>query len=218
MKNPIRPTIKTEVVPIFFVIISVILSFYFYAHFPDRVATHWNTQGMIDGWSSRAFAAFFFPALNIAIYFLLFFLPILDPKKANYENFRSAYHAIKFVLVFFLTTIYFLVGLNGVGFSVPVALFVPAGVGFLFLIIGYYLAGIKQNWFLGIRTPWTLNSEVVWQKTHRFGSWIFMLSGLLLIIASLLSQWTWIFMTIILVMILSIFIYSYFIYRQEQKG
>ncbi|HOZ36555.1 MAG TPA: SdpI family protein [bacterium] len=218
MKNPLRPTLKTEILPIIFVVISVVLSFYFYAHFPERVATHWNIQGQVDGWSGRGFAAFFFPALNLAIYLLVLFIPCLDPKKSNYEKFRTAYHGVKSVLVIFLTLIYFVVSLNALGQSVPVNIAVPLGIGAMFVVIGYYLDQVKQNWFMGIRTPWTLSSEIVWQKTHHFGSRVFMASGVLLIIVSFLPQWFWAFLIIIFLLILSTFLYSYLIYRQERKN
>ncbi|NMB48699.1 SdpI family protein [Candidatus Kuenenbacteria bacterium] len=218
MKNPLCPTLKTEILPILFVIVSIVLSFYFYAHFPARVATHWNIQGQVDGWSSRGFAAFFFPLLNLAIYLLMLYIPYLDPKKSNYEKFHTAYHAVKAVLVIFLTLIYFVVSLNALGYAVPVNLVVPLGIGILFIIIGYYLDRVKQNWFMGIRTPWAMSSETVWQKTHHFGSRIFMLSGFLLMIASFLSQWFWAFLLIIFLLVLSTFLYSYLVYRQEHRN
>jgi len=218
MKNPLCPTLKTEILPILFVIISIVLSFYFYTHFPARVATHWNIQGQVDGWSGRGFAAFFFPLLNLAIYLLMLYIPYLDPKKSNYEKFRAAYHGVKNILVIFLTLIYLVVSLNALGHKVPVNVIVPLGVGILFVIIGYYLDRVKQNWFFGIRTPWTLSSEVVWQKTHHFGSRVFMLGGLLFILGALFPAWFLPLFVILLLLILSVIVYSYLIYRRERKN
>ncbi|KKS41487.1 MAG: hypothetical protein UV02_C0026G0001 [Candidatus Kuenenbacteria bacterium GW2011_GWA2_42_15] len=218
MSNPIRPNLKTELVPILFVLVSIILSFYFFVHFPERVATHWGINGEANGWSSRSFAAFFFPALNLAIYLLMFFVPILDPKKANYEHFRTAYHAIKGALVIFLSLIYLVVGMNGLGYGAPVSLVVPVGIGALFVIIGYYLDCVKQNWFLGIRTPWTLSSELVWQKTHHFGSRVFIIGGVLLALAAFFPQALWIFLIVIFMMLAATILYSYLIYRLERKS
>lgn len=218
MNNPLRPTFKTEIIPILFILASLFLSFYCYAHFPEQVATHWGLNGEPNGWSSRGFAAFFFPALNLVIYLLMLFIPYLDPKKSNYENFRAAYHGVKNILVIFLTLIYLVVSLNALGYQVPVNVFVPLGVGALFIIIGYYLDGVKQNWFFGIRTPWTLSSEVVWQKTHHFGSRIFMLGGLLFILGALFPAWFLSLFVILLLLILSVIIYSYLLYRRERKN
>ena len=218
MSNPIRPTFKTELIPIIFVAASVVLSFYFFDRFPASVATHWNAAGAVDGYSSRGFAAFFFPILNLAIYLLLFFLPLLDPKKANYEHFRSAYHAIKDVLVVFMIVIYVLVGLNGLGIAAPVGPIVSIGVGCLFAVMGYFLDRVKQNWFMGIRTPWTLSSETVWQKTHHFGSRVFMASGALFVLAGFFSQLFLLTIILLVLMMSSTVLYSYIVYRQEHKG
>src|SRR3989338_7521407 len=173
MSNPIRPNLKTELVHILFVLVSIILSFYFFVHFPERVATHWGINGEANGWSSRSFAAFFFPALNLAIY----------------------------LLVIFLSLIYLVVGMNGLGYGAPVSLVVPVGIGALFVIIGYYLDCVKQNWFLGIRTPWTLSSELVWQKTHHFGSRVFIIGGVLLALAAFFPQALLIFLIVIFMML-----------------
>jgi uncharacterized membrane protein len=212
--NPIKPTLKTEIVPIIFLLISIVLSFYFYAHLPQRVVTHWNAAGEPDGYSSRAFAAFFFPFFNLAIYLLMLFIPYLDPKKSNYEKFINIYHIVKGALVVFLSVIYFIISLNGLGYKIPVNLAIPVGIGILFIIIGYYLKGVKPNWFFGIRTPWTLSSDRVWEKTHNFGSKIFMISGLLMLLVVIFPNWFLWLMGLFVVLILSTVIYSYLIYRK----
>ena len=216
MPNPIKPTLKTEFIPILFIIVAIIASLYFYQLFPDKVVTHLNAYGQPDGWSGKSFAAFFFPLLNLGIYLLLLFVPYLDPKKDNYKNFTKPYHVIKNTLVIFLSLLYFVVSLNALGYNIPVGLVVPAAVGLLFIILGYYLQDIKPNWFMGIRTPWTLSSEVVWQKTHKFGAKVFMICGVLVILASFLPAFiTW-FLVVFLALFLSLFIYSYLVYRREK--
>ncbi|NMC51574.1 SdpI family protein [Candidatus Kuenenbacteria bacterium] len=217
MKNPLAPNIKTEIVPIFFIVVGLILSVYFYSHFPERVATHWNISGEVDGWSSRGFSAFFFPALNLAIYLLMIGLPSLDPRRGNYENFRTAYHVIKGALVVFLSLIYFVVGLNGLGYKIPVGTIIPIGIGVLFVVIGYFLNHVKQNWFLGIRTPWTLSSESVWQKTHHFASRIFMFCGVLMAVCGFYPSFFWPAMIAILaLMVFGTIVYSYLVFRKEK--
>ena len=214
MSNPIKPTLKTELVPIIFVLTSIILSFYFYANFPEQVVTHWNAAGQPDGYSGRAFAAFFFPLFNLAIYLMMLFIPYLDPKKRNYHQFQNVYHIVKGALVVFLAGIYFVVSLNGLGYQIPVNVAIPVGIGILFIIIGYYLERVKPNWFFGIRTPWTLSSNRVWEKTHTYGSKIFMLGGLLMILAVIFPDWFLWLMGLFVVLILSTVVYSYLIYRK----
>jgi uncharacterized membrane protein len=214
MKNPIKPTIKTELVPLLFILLGLVLSLYFYTLFPERVATHWNATGEVDGYSGKAFAAFFFPILNIAIYLLMLFVPFADPRKKNYDKFKGVYHIVKGALVVFMSTIYIVLGLNGLGINMPVALITPIAVGLLFIVIGSYLGKVKPNWFFGIRTPWTLSSNKVWKKTHIFGGKVFILGGIFMILTVIFpSLFGW-FIGLFIAMILSIIIYSYVIYRK----
>lgn len=219
MGNPIKPSLKTEIVPIIFVLISIVSSFYFFRLFPDRVVTHWNFAGEPDGWSSRGFAAFFFPGFMIAMYLLLLFLPITDPKKDRYGEFRKVYHIFKGYFVFFFTLIYFVASLNNIGFKFDVGIIVSAGVGLLFIVIGNYLGKVKRNWFLGIRTPWTLSNDEVWNKTHRFGGKLFMIMGVIIMFIGISPTKLRIvlFVPSLIILLFGILAYSYIIYLKEQK-
>lgn len=213
MSSPIKPNIKSEIIPIIFLFLCLILSFYFYSNFPDRVAIHWNADGEIDGYSGRAFAAFFFPLLNIAIYLLMLFVPYADPRKKNYKKFENVYHIVKGALAVFLTAVYLVVGLNGLNYTMPINIVIPAGAGLLFIVIGTYLGKIKPNWFLGIRTPWTLSSDMVWEKTHRFGSKVFLFGGILIILSAFFPHYFGWFIGLFILMIFSVILYSYLIYK-----
>ena len=123
-------------------------------------------------------------------------------------------------MVVFFVGLYLLTGFNGLGYNLPVNIYVPVAIGLLFIIIGHYLKEIKTNWFIGIRTPWTMSSEKVWAKTHNFGGKVFMLIGLLLAIMPCWpSDWQLpIFLVLICLMLLGTVGYSYMVYRQEEKG
>ncbi len=141
-----------------------------YPRLPDRVPTHWNIRGEVDGWSSAAFAVFFFPAMALAMYALFDILPSLDPNKKRYEQFAGSYSVIRSGIVLFMDGIYLLTLMAGIGYSVNIGVFVKVGVSLLFILIGDRMGKIKQNWFLGIRVPWTLASEENWRRTHRFAA------------------------------------------------
>ncbi|MFA6321856.1 MAG: SdpI family protein [Candidatus Buchananbacteria bacterium] len=214
--NPVKPTFKTEVIPIIAILLSVLASFYFYANFPDLVPTHWNYRGEIDGYAPKLFGAFFFPALIIGIYLFFLFLPYLDPQKNRYQEFAKVYHTFKTLIVLFMVFIYFFTGLAGLGYPAPVNIVVPIGVGILFLVLGNYLGKIKPNWFMGIRTPWTMSNEEVWNKTHRLGGKIFMLIGLFMIFGTILPA-TWFFISFMAVVIIGSLIpifYSYWLFKK----
>lgn len=220
MSNPIKPTIKTEILPLVLILISLAASFYFYANFPDQVPTHWNFAGEVDSYSSKAFTAFFFPVLAVLMYFLFLVFPSIDPKKDRYNEFRKVYHIFKSLILAFLVIIYFIVGLNGLGYNISVSLWMPALIGLLFIVMGSYMAKIKPNWFMGIRTPWTLSSEEVWNKTHRFGGKMFILGGILMILQPFLpvSFRTTIFIITLVIVLAGTTGYSLIAYLREKKG
>jgi len=219
MPNPIKISLRSEAISIILILASIIASFFFYAHFPDRVATHWDFNNEVNGWSSRAFAAFFFPALILGMYLLFLFLPWLDPKKDRYAEFSKPYNIFKTIMIVFMTTIYGLVGLNGMGYNVNVGLYTPLLVGILFIIIGNYLSKFKLNWFIGMRTPWTLSSEEVWNKSNRFAGKLFILAGILMI-AQIFFPATWripVFIGMITVVVILPTAYSYWLYYKTKK-
>lgn len=182
MSLPYKINWHKEWLGIFILVITIILSFYFYQNFPETVPIHWNIYGQPDDWSGKYFAAFFFPGLILVIYLMMILLPIFDPMKQRYQEFSKSYQIIRFSLILFLSALYFLTSLNALGYAIPIGKVVPLGIGLLFIILGNFLPKVKKNWFVGIRTPWTLSNEDIWNKTHRLGGKIFMFCGLLMIL------------------------------------
>lgn len=216
MRNPIQLSIKSELPMIILILISVMASFWFYQNMPEMVPTHWGFNGQADGWSSSGFAAFFFPVLILGIYLLMITLPSLDPRQERYAEFIKPFWVIRFLLVTFLVLVYFAASLVGVGYDLSISKIVSVGVGLLFVILGNYLGKIKPNWFVGIRTPWTLSNEEVWNKTHRLGGKLFIILGLFFIFSFLIPI-SWIFPLMIgLVLLVSLgsMVYSYILYRK----
>ena len=220
MSNPVKPTIKTEILSIIIILLAVISSFYFYAHFPEQVPIHWNVSGEVDNYGSRALGAFLFPGIILGMYLLFLALPYLDPKKERYLEFRKVYHIFKAFLVLFMAVIYFISSFNALGYNIPVQFWVPVLVGLLFIVIGNYMSKIKPNWFIGIRTPWTLSSEEVWNKTHRLGGKAFIIGGgLMMLIALVPLPWIMpLFAIMLLTVVLGPGVYSYILYAREQKN
>lgn len=217
--NPIKPTIKTETIPLLLIIISVVLSFYFFANFPERVPIHWNAAGEVDNYGSKATGAFLFPGIILGMYLMFLVIPYADPKKERYQQFRKIYHIFKTLLIAMMFVLYILSGLASLGYDIQISLWVPAMIGGLFILLGNYMAKIKPNWFMGIRTPWTLSSEEVWNKTHRVGGKVFMLGGVLIALTSFVSvDFRMIILFIAIgIMVVGTVLYSYLAYRQEEK-
>jgi uncharacterized membrane protein len=218
--SPIKPTWRTEIIPAALVIAAAGMSLYFYAHFPERVAMHWNIKGQVDGYSGRAVGAFAVPGMTAAMYLLLLGLPYLDPRRERYAEFAKVYHIFKALLLAVLVAIYAATGLFNLGYSVKIGLFVPFLIGLLFILMGNYMGKIKNNWFMGIRTPWTLSSENVWNKTHRFGGRAFMLFGLLLMVSPWLPEIAAMVAFVVGLLAVSIgtMAYSYLLFVREKKA
>ena len=207
-----------EIFPLIIILAMVLVSIGFYsaACLPDRIPSHWNAAGEIDGYSSKAFTLIFYPALALGMYLLMIFLPLLDPLRKNYIKFKTPYYFIRLVLVAFFALLFFFSLAAGYGYQWNIKnLMIPA-ISLMIIAFGFILPKIEKNWFVGIRTPWTLGSDKVWQDTHKFGGKTFMLAGLLSFFTIFLpSELAFgLFLAIILVGTLSPVLYSYIVYRK----
>lgn len=185
---------------------------------PDPMPTHWNYRGEPDGWSSRAFGLLLMPGLIFGYTALLPLILRLDPRREHVARSKPVLEMILTALAAFLLGIHLLMiravltasmRLSGGGVLVLIGLF--------YLVIGNALPKTQSNWFLGIRTPWTLSSERVWHKTHRFGGWCFVAGGLLAIVSALLPPAAMFIVGLsgLLGAGLVPVVYSYLVWRQE---
>jgi uncharacterized membrane protein len=200
------------------VIISFIIGIVSYNYLPDRLASHWGENGQVNGYMPKFWALFLMPIISLGMILLFYFLPKIDPLKKNYEKFRKYYDSFIFVIVLFLLYIYLLTIFWNfrIKFNMNMAL-IPA-LGFLFIYVGVILENIKRNWFIGIRTPWTISNDKVWDKTHKLGSKLFVISGIITLIGILFEDFIIYFILVpILVSAVFLFIYSYLVYRNTVK-
>lgn len=201
-------------------LIAVAATLWAYPHLPDPMPTHWNAQNEVDGYSSRAVGAWLMPLLIVGLYLLLLVLPRLDPRRENVARMGDLYRLFRVGLsaVFTLIHIVMLAAIVS-GRADWVGLAVPALVGILFILVGNYMPRMRPNWFMGIRTPWTLSSDTVWRKTHLLGGRLFMLAGLAMLVAPLLPaalQPALLIGTIVLAALIPI-AYSYWLFRQQSE-
>lgn len=198
------------------IVITMATAFYFYEFLPEQVITHWDISGQPNGWSSKEFASFFFPALLLVMYLLFQWFPRLDPRKGNYKKFTNAYRFFIFAIILFMALIYFITNLVNLGVDLDVGKSVMSLVGLLLIIIGSILDKVKSNWFIGIRTPWTLSSETVWKQTHIFAKKVFTVGGLVLLVSQFLPEnLQWPAFIIVILFLITPAIYSYFLYKKE---
>lgn len=199
------------------ILASLIVGALVYGHLPEKVPTHWNIHGEVDGYSGRLFGAFGFPLMTLGLYFFMILLPRIDPKKRNYVKFKRAYNVIIVGLVIFLLFMYAIILLAAFEYPIDIGKMVRLGIGILFIAMGNYMTQVRHNYFVGIRTPWTLADETVWKKTHRLGGILFVIAGILILLSIVLSDKIGYILTISSVLGVAIIagVYSYFVYRFE---
>ncbi|HCX27944.1 MAG TPA: hypothetical protein DHI91_02275 [Candidatus Portnoybacteria bacterium] len=174
----------------------------------------------MNGWSSKTFAVYFFPGLILFMYLLLSFVPLMDPLKTNIELFSHLYFWFKVAFVLFMGGLYLMTIYAGLGNVINVGQCVMWGIAVLFFFLGLMMPQIKKNYTIGIRLPWTLHSEAVWDKTHKFGGRLFIaLAALMVIISFIKGAYAfWILIGGMILMLAILFLYSYWQWRVIEKG
>lgn len=200
------------------VALSFAVAAYAYPLLPESSASHWNASGEVDGYLPRTWAAFFLPVLSLVLVAFFLAIPKIDPLRANIEKFKKDYHRFLLVMLLFLFLIYGQTILWNLGTQISFNLTTPLLMGALFFYLGSFLEKSKQNWFIGIRTPWTLSSAEVWDKTHKFGAKIFKAAGVLAMVSFLLPAYAlFVVIAAVVVAAFATIIYSYVAYVNLTK-
>ncbi len=203
--------------PVLVVLAAVVASVSVYSQLPETMPVHWDSNGEVDGWSSRFWGSFGLPLAMVGTYALMRFLPLIDPRRENYSKFEGAYEGIILTLLVFLLCVHVIVLRAGLGIPVSMEKVLPLGMGLLFVAIGILLPRARSNFFVGIRTPWTLSSEKSWELTHRVGGYVFVLAGILMAASSFFPIGSSMPVVIGLATAagLGLVIYSYFVWRDD---
>jgi len=198
--------------------LAVAVSIWAYPQLPPTVATHWNLRGTPDGFSSRAMAVSIIPIVVLVMMGLFRVLPRLDPRRENYSRFIGTYWLICNAIIAFMLIAHGMIIASGLGYSLNIDRLMPIGLGLLFVILGNFFTRVEPNWFVGIRTPWTLSSDTVWRKTHRTGGWLMVLGGFAVAACAFLPHGAFLplFITAILVMVVIPIVQSYILWKREQ--
>ncbi|HXG71863.1 MAG TPA: SdpI family protein [Gemmatimonadaceae bacterium] len=174
-------------IPLLIIAAAFIASAAVWSGLPDTMPTHWNLAGDVDGWSGKAFGAWMLPLVLAGLWLLLRFLPRIDPRRANYAKFGPTYEAIIVTVMLFLFCLHAVALRTALGIPVPMDRLVPLGAGVMMIVIGNLLPRARPNWFVGIRTPWTLSSDRVWERTHRVGGRLLVVGGIVVVLAALFA-------------------------------
>ena len=200
------------------VLLSFILSIYFYPQVPDQMATHWDSQGEVNGYMSKFWGTFFMPLLITGLVILFLVIPKIDPRKENIEMFRKHYEGFRLVLIIFLVLVHLHILLWNTGTQISPNAVIPLGMGLLFYYAGVLTENAEQNWFIGIRTPWTLSSEKVWKRTNRLGGKLFRIAGITAFSGVFFPEYAIYFILVpaVIVVVITV-VYSYLEYKKELK-
>lgn len=207
---------RGETVSLLFVLAAFAASAFVYPRLPEAIPTHWNLHGQADGFSHKPFAPFILPVVMAGVLLLFHFLPSISPRGFRFERFSGVWALFEAAVIGALLLDHGLTLAAGLGKPVDVARGAIAGTGLLLALIGNFLGKVTRNFFVGIRTPWTLASEEVWMRTHRFGGKLFVLSGLVLFVTGLTGAGTVLGFAAVIAAALGSIVYSYLVYRKVE--
>lgn len=160
----------------------------FYPSLPNPAPTHWNIHGEVDGWGPSWVSAFLMPLVSVGIAGLMIGLPLLGPMRKNFESFKSTYGRICILIVAAFVALQIVILLKTAGFAFPIGAALAIVIGLMLAVLGNWMGKVRRNFYVGIRTPWTLANDAVWEKTHRLGGRVFAAVGLATAISGLFGS------------------------------
>ncbi len=198
------------------IIASFFIGAYFYPSLPEKVASHWNMKSEVDGYVDRFWGAFLMPIISIFLFILFLILPRVDPKRKNIEKFRNYFDLFLVTLFCFLLYIYILTLAWNSGYVFDLGQLMLPGLAILFFVTSYLVSHAEPNWTIGIRTPWTMSSDKVWNKTHVLGGKLFRIASLVILVGAPFPLYAiWFVLVPLFAVALFLVIYSYFEYKKE---
>lgn len=198
----------------------IALNAYHYPEMPEKTATHWNYQGDADAYSEKnVITVFMIPLISAAVLLLFAVIPVIDPLRKNIGEFMKYYEGFIVVFAAFMFYLNLLMVYYNLGNQFNMSQMLSPGFGVLFYYTGVVVSHAKKNWSVGIRTPWTMSNEKVWDKTHKLGGKLFKAAGLVALIGVLFPDYS-LLLVLLPVIGVAVFllVYSYFEYSREEKN
>lgn len=210
MKNKIKFKKESVISVIISILLFAIVNLLFYKKMPETLPTHWGFNNKIDGYSSKFTTLITTPLLLIFLNIFSCFMLDNDPKNKNKNKLiiliGKATVPLVLLITFMISVFY------GLGKEINVMVIISLFVGFLLIVIGNYLPKTKRNYTVGIKLPWTLNSDENWNKTHRLAGYFFILGGIVFLLTPFIGNEYLIFLTFMIIVIIPA-IYSFYLYK-----
>ncbi len=198
--------------------LSIVGSIMLYPIMPDQMASHWNAAGQVDGQMPKIWGLFLMPVIAVAMLLLFMAIPCIDPLKKNIQKFMKYFDNFIVLIVVFLLYIHTASVAWNLGYRFSMTYVILPAIALIFYYSGVLIEHAKMNWFIGIRTPWTLSSEKVWKKTHELGAKVFKALAFVMLLGIVLppAYLTW---WILLVVVAALYpvLYSYLEFRKEKR-
>jgi uncharacterized membrane protein len=210
---------KTILFALGLIIAMFAVNAYFYAQMPDKIASHWGAQGEVNGYSDKGLGLFLLPIISAGVLLLFIIIPAIDPLRKNIQEFMKYYQGLIIVFALFMFYINLLIVYWNLGNTFNMSQLLTPALAGLFFYLGVVIGHAKKNWSIGIRTPWTMSSDVVWDKTHKLGGKLFKAGGILALLGLFFPDYSIIFVLAPVIGIaVYLFVYSFIEYRKTVKG
>lgn len=213
----LRPLLVTSAVAVVVMLAASVLA---WGQIPDdaRIPIHWNLAGEVDGYAPKAVGLLMTPAIAVVLAGVLAAVPAIDPRRGNLVRSSPAYVTITSAAIVFIAAIHLAVVWAALGNALDIGRIVGVGTGALFIVIGNFLGKTRSNWIMGVRTPWTLSSELSWTKTHRLAGRLFAGLGVLALLTAIVGVPELVLAIVgggSLVMVVAVIAYSYVVWRDD---
>ena len=202
---------KTLIITSLITLLPIVAGVILWNRLPDPMPSHWNAAGEVDGWSSKPFVIFGLPMILVLAQWLCMLATGADPKKVNHSG--KIIHLVLWIIPTLSVVLHGVTYAVALGKNVQVEMIMPIFMGLLFAIIGNYLPKCKQNYTIGIKIPWTLDSEENWNRTHRFAGRLWTVCGIVIMLMGIVGS-LWILLGVMIPMVVAPFIYSYLLHRR----
>ncbi len=196
------------------VLITVAVTLAFYSHLPETVPVHWNLHGQADRFGPRWEGLVLMPAVMAGVILLVAALPWLSPERYRVNGAGSGYLQVMLILLVFLACLQVTTLASAAGHHLPVAKIALGGVSTLLAALGFVLPRLPRNFYVGVRTPWTLADPRVWEATHRFAAWCFVTAGVLGLAMAFTAAPLWAFVVVLGAAALAPVFYSLMYYKR----
>lgn len=210
---------RRTVVGLALVVLTGLVSLLAAPSLPAEMTTHWNAAGTPDDTLPKSAVLVGGPAFVLGMVLLFEAIPRVDPLAGNIAEFQDAYDALAVLVAGFMAYTYGFVVAWNLGYEVAVEQALAPAIAVLFVAVGFLLERAERNWFVGIRTPWTLSSETVWRHTHDRAATLFKLGGVVALGGLVLPEY-FVYFVIVPAAGVSLFafVYSYLDYRRVGDG